>query len=109
MQNSGDTNPKARIDSENQDTIDGPDVSLSKSKLILEQENDPELAFGESLVGGHLGINKTFSKITKHFYWPQIQCCVTEFCKTCYICQIVGKPNQKIPVGHFSMTNHLAK
>ena len=28
MQNSSDTDPKASIDSENQDTIDGPDVSL---------------------------------------------------------------------------------
>ena len=44
VQNHSDTNPKARIDSENQETIDGPDVSLSKSKLISQQENDPELA-----------------------------------------------------------------
>ena len=44
MQNSSDTDPKTRVDSENQDTIDGPDVSLSKSKLISEQKNDPELA-----------------------------------------------------------------
>ena len=43
MQNSSDTSPKARIYSENQDTIDSPDISLSKSKLISEQENDPVL------------------------------------------------------------------
>ena len=36
MQNSSDTDPKVRIDSESQDTIDGSDVSLSKSKLISE-------------------------------------------------------------------------
>ena len=44
MQDYSDTDPKARIDSENQETIHGPDVSLSKSRLISEQENDPELA-----------------------------------------------------------------
>ena len=44
MQNHSDTDPKARTDSEKQDPIDGPDVSLSKSKLILEQEYDPQLA-----------------------------------------------------------------
>ena len=44
MQNHSDTDPKARVDSENQDTIDGPDVSLSKSRLISQQESDPELA-----------------------------------------------------------------
>ena len=49
-------------------------------------------------MGGQLGINKTYSKITKHFVWPQIQRCVAEFCKTCHSCQMVGKPNQKIPV-----------
>ena len=49
-------------------------------------------------MGGHLGINKTYNKITKHFYWPQIWHCGAEFCKTCHICQMVGKPNQKIPV-----------
>ena len=143
MQNSSDTDPKSRVDSENQDTIDGPDVSLSKSK-ISEQENDHELAplfklvlppveldkvpvgyyvrngvlihkwrppnvpaseewlvvhqivmpkvyqseilklAHESSMGGHLGINKSYSKITKHL--------------TCHIYQMVGKPNQKIPV-----------
>ena len=44
IQNASDTNHKARVDAEKEYTIDGPDVSLSKSKLILEQENDPELA-----------------------------------------------------------------
>ena len=44
MQNNSDTDPKARVDSENQDTIGGPDISLSKSRLISEQEIDPELA-----------------------------------------------------------------
>ena len=158
VQNSSDTNPKVRVDSEKQDPIDCKDVSLSNSKLISEQENDPELAplfklvlppveldkvpvgyyvrngvlmqkwrppnvpaseewsvvhqivvpkvcqseilklAHESPMGGHLGINKTYSKITKHFYWPQIRHCVAEFCKTCHTCQMVGKPNQKIPV-----------
>ena len=127
-QNSSDTDPRTRVDSENQDTKDGPDISLSKSRLISEQESDPDLAplfklvlspveldkvpvgyfvrngvlmrrwrppnipaseewsvvhlivvpkvyqsemlklAHESSMGGHLGINKTYSKITKHFY-----------------------------------------
>ena len=52
----------------------------------------------DSSMGGHLGINKTYSKITKHFYWPQIWRCVAEFRKTCHTCKMVGKPNRKIPV-----------
>ena len=154
IQDSNDINPKIRVDPENQDTIDSPDMSLSKSKSISEQENDTELTplfklllppveldkvpvgyyvrngvlmrkwrppnvlaseewsvvhqivvpkvyqgeilklAHESSMGGHLGINKTYSKITKHFYWPQILHCG----KTCHTCLMVGKPNQKIPV-----------
>ena len=48
-------------------------------------------------MGGHLRITKTFDKITKHFYWPGIRKDISEFCRTCHSCQIVGKPNQKIP------------
>ena len=44
MQNSSDTNAEIGVDPENQDTIDSPDMSLSKSKLISEQKNDPDLA-----------------------------------------------------------------
>ena len=44
MQTSSVCDTKVRIDSENQDIIDGSDVLLSKSKLISEQKNDPELA-----------------------------------------------------------------
>ena len=44
VQKSSDTNPKARIYCENQYTIDGQGMSLSKSRLISEQENDPVLA-----------------------------------------------------------------
>ncbi|XP_068227409.1 uncharacterized protein [Palaemon carinicauda] len=45
---------------------------------------------------GHFGVNKTFCKLTKHFYWPGIHSDVKEFCKTCHVCQMIGKPNQKL-------------
>ncbi|XP_064090682.1 uncharacterized protein LOC135204397 [Macrobrachium nipponense] len=45
---------------------------------------------------GHFGINKTFYKLTKHFYWPGIHSDVKVFCKTCHVCQMIGKPNQKL-------------
>ena len=48
-------------------------------------------------MGGHLGINKTLFKITRHFYWAKIRQSVVEFCRTCHSCQVVGKPNQTIP------------
>ena len=51
----------------------------------------------ESLMSGHLGINKTYHKISNHFYWPGLKSDVSKYCKTCHTCQMVGKPNQTIP------------
>ena len=48
-------------------------------------------------IGGHLGVRKTYDKITQHFYWPKIKRSISQFCKTCHVCQMVGKPNQPIP------------
>ena len=50
-----------------------------------------------SPMAGHLGINKTYQKILNHFYWPGLKKDVTQFCKSCHVCQMVGKPNQPIP------------
>lgn len=49
-------------------------------------------------LGGHLGIRKTYDRITKHFYWPEVCKDVSNFCRTCHTCQMAGKPNQKIPI-----------
>ena len=48
-------------------------------------------------MAGHLGINKTYNRILSHFYWPKLRKDVSEFCKSCHVCQMVGKPNQVIP------------
>ena len=51
----------------------------------------------ESPLAGHLGVHKTQEKILSHFYWPGLHKDVADFCRSCHACQIVGKPNQKIP------------
>ena len=48
-------------------------------------------------VAGHLGVRKTLDRILKHFYWPSIRKDVSSYCRTCHTCQLVGKPNQRIP------------
>ncbi|KAK3089262.1 hypothetical protein FSP39_002191 [Pinctada imbricata] len=48
-------------------------------------------------MAGHLGVNKTYNRILSHFYWPKLRKDVSEFCKSCHSCQMVGKPNQVIP------------
>jgi hypothetical protein len=45
---------------------------------------------------GYLGFNKTCTRILSHFYWPMLRGNVSEISRT-YVCQMIGKPNQKIP------------
>ncbi|XP_071483344.1 uncharacterized protein [Diadema antillarum] len=51
----------------------------------------------EAPLAGHLGINKTQEKVLRYFFWPGLRHDVAEFCRSCHVCQVVGKPNQKIP------------
>ena len=41
----------------------------------------------DSIMGGHMGLQKTLDKITNNFYWPGIHGDVTRFCRSCDICQ----------------------
>ena len=63
-----------------------PNVPASEEWSVVHQIVVPKMYQSEILklahespMGGHLGINKTYNKITKHFYWPQIRHCVAEF------------------------------
>ena len=50
----------------------------------------------ETPMSDHLGVNKTYHKILNHFYWPGLKSDVSQFCNSCHICQMVGKPNKTI-------------
>ena len=52
-------------------------------------------------MSGHFGINKTYHKILNHFFWPGLKSDVSQHCKSCHTCQMVGKPNQTIPKASF--------
>ncbi|XP_071499059.1 uncharacterized protein [Diadema antillarum] len=41
----------------------------------------------DSLLGGHLGINNTLSKIQTQFCWPGMSEDVANFCRSCDVCQ----------------------
>lgn len=55
---------------------------------VLRLAHDTPLA-------GYLGIRKTQAKVMRHFHWPKLHQDVVRFCRSC---QVVGKPNQKVPV-----------
>ncbi len=63
-------------------------ASYRSQVLILVHEN---------VLAGHLGVNKTFQRITKHFFWPGVKSAVSNFCRSCDVCQRAGKPNLTVP------------
>ena len=82
-----------------------PDVSADDEWRYVYQIVVPKCHHAEILkvaheqpMSVHLGVRKTQSRIMRHFYWPGIHRDVSNFCKTCHTCQMVGKPNQKIPI-----------
>ena len=55
----------------------------------------------ESLLGGHLGSQKTCDRVMTNFFWPGIQASIRRFVQSCDICQRTypkGKV-KKLPVG----------
>uniref|UniRef100_A0A8C1PH44 Gypsy retrotransposon integrase-like protein 1 n=1 Tax=Cyprinus carpio TaxID=7962 RepID=A0A8C1PH44_CYPCA len=52
----------------------------------------------EHVMSGHLGVTKTYHRVSRYFYWPGIKSAVSTFCKACKVCQLTGKPNQRVPV-----------
>jgi len=51
----------------------------------------------DSPFAGHLGVNKTYDRILRNFFWPGLKTDVASYCRSCHVCQMTGKPNQNIP------------
>ncbi|CAM1304217.1 Uncharacterised protein r2_g1413 [Pycnogonum litorale] len=49
-------------------------------KLIMELAHD-------SILGGHLGVQKTLDRILGEFYWPGVHGDIKRYCRSCDICQ----------------------
>ena len=48
-------------------------------------------------MAGHLGVRKSYHRVMQHFFWPGLKRSVQQHCRSCSVCQIVGKPNQLPP------------
>jgi len=47
---------------------------------------------------GHFGQTKTLEIVRRDFWWPNMRGDIQRYCQQCHVCQVVGKPNQNIPV-----------
>ncbi len=52
----------------------------------------------EHVLSGHLVVTKTFRRVSRYFYWPGLKSDMSNFCRSCPVCQLAGKPNKNIPV-----------
>ena len=46
---------------------------------------------------GHLGIAKTKARLWPHFHWPRLAKEVTSYCRSCDVCQRLGKGQKPAP------------
>ncbi|XP_066952268.1 uncharacterized protein [Macrobrachium rosenbergii] len=66
-----------------------------KQILVPKQFRDELLQSAhEDPFSGHFGVTKTFKRLTKLFWWPNMRRCIKQFLRTCETCQVMGKPNQ---------------
>jgi len=61
-------------------------VPLELCKCIL-------VAFHDDKLSGHFGAKKTFHLISKRYFWPFMLRDITNYCKTCSLCQL-NKPTR---------------
>lgn len=52
-------------------------------------------ALHDSAIGGHSGIQATYHRIKKLFYWPGLKVAVDSFIKQCPVCQQAKHSNLK--------------
>ena len=59
----------------------------------------------ETPLAGHLGVNKTYNKMTKHFYWPKMKGDVVKFCRSCHTCQVANVKDKLEKVSEIARKN----
>ncbi|KAM7406893.1 hypothetical protein PAMA_002878 [Pampus argenteus] len=79
--------------------IDSQDDWGIVNQVVVPQRFQPEVLklAHDNLLAGHLGVNKTYDRVLRCFFWPGLKADVRNHCRTCHVCQLSGKPNQTIP------------
>lgn len=71
------------------------DWSVIKQIVVPQRYREEILKLAhKNPLAGHLGVNKTYDRILRCFFWPGLKGDVRRHCETCHVCQMVGKPNQ---------------
>lgn len=74
--------------------------TAKKKRVVVPQALRPMILkyFHSSIVGGHLGVNKTTRKIAQQFFWPDLRGQVAKHVLSCDECQR-AKPARNVHLG----------
>lgn len=74
-----------------------PESESDEAQLLVPSSEKLKIieAFHDSAIAGHPGIERTFKKIVKHFYWQGMRKQIKKYIKGCEHCQKYKCSNQK--------------
>ena len=76
-------------------------------QIVVPQSYRPEILSmaHETPLAGHLGVNKTYNKMAKHFHWPRMKGDVVKFCRSCHTCQVANVKEKLEKVSEIARKN----
>ena len=77
--------------------LSSDDSWANQEQLIVPKSLRSKILEIAHCAESHLGISKTYQRLSSEFYWPAMKQEVKEFVKCCHVCQVVGNPNEVIP------------
>lgn len=74
-----------------------PDVDSEEPQLVVPASLRPEILkeCHDSDIAGHHGVDRTYAKVAKSFYFPGMHRAITEYVKSCAACQRYKSSNTK--------------
>ena len=73
------------------DSVSPPDAAVHQIVVPVVLRSRLLQTAHEIPAAAHLGVAKTTARLQRHFYWPGITSDVKKFCRTCDVCQRLGK------------------
>ncbi|BFZ09104.1 hypothetical protein BsWGS_12143 [Bradybaena similaris] len=75
-------------------------------QIVLPIQHRPKVLdlAHSSAFGGHMGVQKTLSRIEQHYYWPGVNSDAKSKCQSCVQCQTT-RPEGKFPKAHLQTTD----
>ena len=75
----------------------GKRLPTPKSQLVVPASLRHEVLINahDLPTGGHLGVNKTYSKLRDRYFWPKMYMDVQHWCLTCEHCAMKKSPKQR--------------